>query len=55
MQEAVSLNCFEGSECGKTVVITRHGRAVARVVPAHEAEREDYAQAVARFRHRLEE
>lgn len=42
-------------ERGETVVITRHGRAVARVTPAQEAEREDYAQAVARFRRRRKE
>ena len=42
-------------ERGETVVITRHGRAVARVVPVQEAEREDYAQAVARFRRRCKE
>ena len=42
-------------EHGETVVITRHGRAVAHVTPAHEVEREDYAQAVARFRRRRKE
>ena len=42
-------------ERGETVAITRHGRVVARVTPAHEAEREDYAQAVARFRRRRKE
>lgn len=42
-------------ERGETVVITRHGRAVARMVPAQEAERDDHAQAVARFRNRLKE
>ena len=42
-------------ERGETVTITRHGRVVARVTPAHEAEREDYAQAVARFRRRRKE
>ncbi len=41
-------------ERGETVVITRHGQAVAHVIPAHEAEREDYAQAVKRFRRRLQ-
>ena len=39
-------------ERGETVVITRHGRAVACMTPAHEAEREDYSEAVARFRRR---
>ena len=39
-------------EHGETVVITRHGHVVAHVIPAHEAEREDYSQAVARFRRR---
>ena len=42
-------------ERGETVVITRHGRAVARVIPAQEAEREDYSEAVARFCRRLQE
>ena len=42
-------------ESGKTVVITRHGRVVAHVVPAQEAECEDYAQAVARFQRRRKE
>ena len=42
-------------ERGETVVITRHGWAVARMAPEQEAEREDYAQAVARFRHRRKE
>lgn len=41
-------------ERGETVVITRHGHAVAHVIPAHEAEREDYSQAVARFCRRLQ-
>lgn len=42
-------------ERGETVVITRHGHAVAHVTPAHEAEREDYAQAIARFMRRRKE
>lgn len=42
-------------ERGETVVITRYGRVVARVVPAHGTECEDYSQAVARFRRRLKE
>ena len=42
-------------EHGETVVITRHGRAVARVTPAHEAEREDYSEVIARFCRRLQE
>lgn len=41
-------------EHGETVVITRHGRVVARMVPAHEAESEDYGQRVSRFCRRLE-
>ena len=40
-------------EHGETVLITRHGRAVARMTPVQETE--DYAQAVARFRRRRKE
>ena len=42
-------------EGGETVIATRRGRAVAHFVPVQETEREDYAQAVARFRRRLKE
>lgn len=37
-------------EQGETVVITRNGREVVHMTPAHEAEREYCARAVARFR-----
>lgn len=42
-------------EQGETVVITRHGRVVAQIIPAHETEEEDYRQVAARFCRRLEE
>ena len=46
---------FQTVEHGETVVITRHGQAVACVTPVQEAEREDYSEAVARFCRRLQE
>ena len=39
-------------ERGETVVITRHGEAVARLIPAREAERAGHKQVVDRFRRR---
>ena len=39
-------------ERGETVVITRHGKAIARVIPAREGERADRKQVVDRFRRR---
>ena len=42
-------------ERGETVVITRHGRTVAHVVPTQAGEREDHSQAVARFQRRRKE
>ena len=42
-------------EGGETVVITRHGEAIAHVVPARAGERSDRKQGVARFRRRREE
>ena len=42
-------------ERGQTVVITRHGEAIAHVIPARTGERADRKQCVARFRRRREE
>ena len=42
-------------ERGETVVITRHGEAIAHVIPAREGERVDRKQGVARFRRRRAE
>ena len=39
-------------ERGKTVVITRHGKAIAHVIPARAGERADRKQVVDRFRRR---
>lgn len=39
-------------EGGETIVITRHGRAVARLVPAHRPGSENVAQAIASLRSR---
>ena len=39
-------------ERGETVVITRHGEAIARLIPAREAERAGHKQVVDRFRRR---
>ena len=35
-------------ERGETVMVTRHGRVVAHMVPVQAGEREDHSQAVAR-------
>lgn len=37
-------------EYGETVVITRHGKAIAQLVPACRQERISHEEAVARFR-----
>jgi len=37
-------------ERGETIVITRHGRAIARIVPEEERRREDIRQAIADIR-----
>ena len=42
-------------ERGQTVVITRHGEAIAHVIPARTGERADRKQCVARFRRRRKE
>lgn len=42
-------------ERGQTVVITRHGEAIAHVIPAQTGERADRKRCVARFRRRREE
>ena len=42
-------------ERGETVVITRHGEAIAHVIPARAGERIDRKQGVDRFRCRREE
>ena len=42
-------------ERGETVAITRHGRTVAHMIPAQQAERADHSQTVARFRRRRRE
>ena len=42
-------------EHGETVVTICRGRAVVHVTPAHEVEREDYSETVARFCCRLQE
>jgi len=34
-------------ERGETLVITRHGRAIARLVPEHDGRREEIAEAIA--------
>ena len=39
-------------ERGKTMVITRHGKAIAHVIPARAGERADRKQVVDRFRRR---
>ncbi len=39
-------------ERGETIAITRHGKAVAHLVPAEEQERAQRQEAVARFRER---
>ncbi len=39
-------------ELGESIVITRHGTAVAHLVPAHSQDRAARAAAVARFRRR---
>ena len=39
-------------ERGETVAITRHGQAIAHVIPAPAGERTDHKRAVARFRRR---
>ena len=39
-------------ERGKTVAITRHGKAIAHVIPARAGERADRKKLVDRFRHR---
>lgn len=41
-------------ERGETVVITRHGEAIAHVIPARASERADRKQGVDRFRRRRE-
>lgn len=42
-------------ERGETVVITRHGEAIAHVIPAGAGERAERKKSVARFRRRREE
>lgn len=42
-------------ERGETVVLTRHGEAIAHVIPARVGERVARKQGVARFRRRREE
>lgn len=42
-------------ERGETVVITRHGEAIAHVIPARAGERAERKKSVARFRRRREE
>ncbi|MCY4450117.1 MAG: type II toxin-antitoxin system prevent-host-death family antitoxin [Chloroflexi bacterium] len=42
-------------ERGETVVITRHGKAVAHIVPAHARERTERQQAVDQFLRRRNE
>ena len=42
-------------EHGETVAITRHGQAIAHVIPAPADEHTDRKQAVARFRRRRDE
>ena len=42
-------------ERGETVVITRHGEAIAHAIPARVGEQVDRKQGVARFRRRREE
>lgn len=42
-------------ERGETVVITRHGEAIAHVIPARAGERADRKKGVDRFRRRREE
>ncbi len=39
-------------EHGETVVITRHGKAIAHLVPAEDQERAQREAAIARFRER---
>ena len=38
------------AEQGETIAITRHGKTVAHLVPAHVQERADYSEAVERVR-----
>ena len=42
-------------ERGETVVITRHGEAIAHVIPARAGERAERKKSVAHFRRRREE
>ena len=42
-------------ERGESVVITRHGEAIAHVIPARAGKRTDHKQVVARFRRRRDE
>ena len=42
-------------ERGETVVITRHGEAIAQVIPTRKSELTDRKQSVDRFRRRREE
>ncbi len=37
-------------ERGESIVITRHGKAIAHLVPAHSQEREERRKAVERFK-----
>jgi len=37
-------------ERGETLVITRHGRPIARLVPEHEKRREEIAEAIAQIK-----
>lgn len=39
-------------ERGETITITRHGKTVAHLVPAHEHESDSRKQAIERFRQR---
>ena len=42
-------------ERGESVAITRHGEAIAHVIPARAGKRTDHKQVVARFRRRRDE
>ena len=42
-------------EHGETVIITRHGKAIAHLVPAHARERAERQEAVENFRRRRAE
>jgi len=41
---------LDAVERGETVVITRHGRRIARIVPEHELRRKEIEQAIANIK-----